>query len=125
MSAPPIFLAAAFENVPGPWDDLVYATLGLLVVMFSLAGMTFLLYGTGALFRRFGVLAQNKAIEPASQAIPEPPTGLEPQIVAAIAGAVQATVLAPYRIVTITALPPAGNWSAEGRRQQTTSHRVR
>lgn len=124
MIALPI-LAAAIQNQPGPWDDIVYGLMGMIVVMVTLAGMTILMYGTGALFARFGTEAQNKTVRPASQAIPEPPTGIEPQIVAAIAAAVQANVIAPHRIVTISALPAAGSWSAEGRRQLTTSHKIR
>ena len=118
-------IAAFVENQPGAMDDIVFGLLGMLVVLATLAAMTILMYASGAVFTRVGRDAQNRAIRPAAQAIPEPPTGIEPQVVAAIAAAVQATVLAPHRIVTITALPAAGNWSAEGRRILTTSHQIR
>ena len=118
-------LAAALQNAPGPWDDVVYGLLGVLVVMLTLGAMTIIMYASGWIFQRVGQEAQNKAIRPVAQAIPEPPTGIEPQVVAAIAAAIQATVLAPHRIVTITALPASGTWSAEGRRQLTTSHKIR
>jgi Na+-transporting methylmalonyl-CoA/oxaloacetate decarboxylase gamma subunit len=118
-------LLAAVENQPGALDDVTYAILGMVVVLLALAGLTALLYANGWLFRRVGTEAQNRAVRPAAQAIPEPPTGIEPQVVAAIAAAVQATVIAPHRIVTITALPAAGSWTTEGRRQLVTSHKLR
>lgn len=125
MIALPTFAAAAIQNRPGFGDDLVFGLLGMGVVLATLAGMTIFMYGTGALFRRVATEAQNKTVRPPAQAIPEPPTGIEPQVVAAIAAAVQATVVAPHHIVTITALPAPGSWSAEGRRQLTTSHQLR
>jgi Na+-transporting methylmalonyl-CoA/oxaloacetate decarboxylase gamma subunit len=118
-------LAGAVQDSPGFGDDLTYAILGMVVVMLALAGLTALMYANGWLFRRVGTEAQNRTVRPAAQAIPEPPTGIEPQVVAAIAAAVQATVIAPHHIVTITALPVAGSWTTEGRRQLVTSHKLR
>jgi Na+-transporting methylmalonyl-CoA/oxaloacetate decarboxylase gamma subunit len=118
-------IGALIQDQPGFGDDILYGLLGVLVVLLTLGVMTVVMYASGWFFQRVGREAQNKAVRPVAQAIPEPPTGIEPQIVAAIAAAIQATVLAPHRIVTITALPAPGSWSAEGRRQLTTSHKIR
>lgn len=116
---------AALQDQPGAGDDILFGVLGALVVLGTLGAMTLLMYASGWFFQRVGREGQNKAVRPVAQAIPEPPTGIEPQVVAAIAAAIQATLVAPHRIVTITALPAPGTWSAEGRRLLTTSHKIR
>ena len=111
-------------------DAIQYQIVGLTIVMLALGGLSLACGALGYLFR--ALESRGKKVI----AAPEPSTPVEVReplpIVAVIAAAVATTISAPHRIKTICLEPEdrkwdtrLSAWSVEGRKQITSSHKLR
>jgi hypothetical protein len=129
-------LLALSEN-PTFMEDVRYQLVGFTVVMLVLALLWGGLEVIGFAFRKAGAVGAAAAKLPAAAAEPGP-TGvpparqeLEPEEFAVVAAAVYATLGSGHQIVSITTSDPEAPsveisaWSAEGRREIYSSHRIR
>lgn len=118
------FLALAGEKSVA--EGLAYQTVGIMIVLLSLGGISFILSVLG----RFSLPSSAARSKPAAAPVSAAATGAEgisPEIRAAIAAAIFAMESDAFRIVEIR---PAADvrlqaWSVEGRRQIFHSHQLR
>jgi hypothetical protein len=124
-------LAAALPDHPGLGESIIFQLNGL-VVVFTALGLIWGLVEVMAFWfkRRTRTAAASSpapAPVPAAAAPAVPGTeGLEPALVAAIAGAIHATLGAATRITSVVRVDaPDHGWSLEGRRQIHSARKVR
>ena len=116
-------LAASLPEHPALGESIIYQLNGLVVVFTALSLIWGLLEVMAVWFKR-SARAANAAPLPA--ATPAVPAGIEPQVVAAMAAAVHATLGGTPRITSIVRVDaPDGEWTREGRRQIHSARKVR
>lgn len=120
-------LAAALPEHPGLADSVVYQLNGLVVVFTALGLIWGLLELMALWFKRAARAARPAAVAAVAVApAPVAPDGLEPQVIAAMAAAVHATLGGSPRITSIVRVEaPDGEWTREGRRQIHSARKVR
>ena len=106
-------------------EGLAYQTVGIMIVIMSLGGISFILSVLGRFSLPSSAVRSKSAAAPTSTATAG--ESISPEIRAAIAAAVFATESGAFRIVEIR---PAAHvrlqaWSVEGRRQIFYSHQLR
>lgn len=117
-------LAASRPEYPGLADSIVYQLNGLVVVFSALCLIWGALELMAIWFKRSTPVA--RAAASAALAAPSAPAGIEPQVVAAMAAAVHATLGGTTRITSIVRVDaPDAEWTREGRRQIHSARKVR
>ncbi len=123
----------ALPAYPEFGESLVFQFNGLVVVFLALGLIWGLMEALGFVFRRIAARDAARALlapppvvaTPATPPDPAPVPTIDPVILAVVAAAVHRTVGAPHRIVGVTALTDAVDWSREGRRDHFQTHRIR
>ncbi|TVR48682.1 MAG: hypothetical protein EA425_13895 [Puniceicoccaceae bacterium] len=127
---PPVL---ALSEHPTLLEDIQYQLVGFFIVLLTLISIWLTLEVLGRLFRA-AAARKAAAAEAAAADAAARPDPLEPQVVAAIAAAVDVVVRDPHRILSVTLAPDQPSslpsvqqtaWSVEGRRQIYSSHKVR
>jgi Na+-transporting methylmalonyl-CoA/oxaloacetate decarboxylase gamma subunit len=133
-----ISLAATLPRHPELSASIQYQLVGMAVVIGALASLWLVIALIGSAFRAAvasapaPVDAQGTPVSPGALSA-APHAGVDPEIVAVIAAAVHATLGGGYLVTSIRPVhhvSPEDNvkllaWSAEGRRQIFSSHRIR
>ena len=123
-SLPP--LAASLPEFPGFGESVIYQLNGLVVVFTALGLIWGLLELMAIWFKRAARAAKPAVVATAAMPAPVTPDGLEPQVIAAMAAAVHATLGAGSRITSVVQVDaPDHGWSLEGRRQIHSARKVR
>lgn len=128
MLVPVPLLLARLPDHPSLLEKLGYQLNGVLVVFLALASIWLALEIVGKIFKREGAApsAVSPAPAPAAAVAPTPaiPSGIAPELLAAITVAVHVTL---GERVRISAIVPVGSqaWAREGRRQIFSSHQPR
>lgn len=120
-------LAAALPEQPGFLQSVSYQLNGLIVVFLALSLIWLMLEGLGFYFKRAAKMGTPVAA-PAAGAAVAPAAAVEnlpPELVAAVAAAVQIVCGAQTRIHAIMPVAPAQDWAQEGRRHIFASHQIR
>lgn len=118
-------LVASLPEYPELGDSIIYQLNGLVVVFTALCLIWGLLELMAVWFKRTARAAKPAAAAVAAQA-PVSPDGIEPQVIAAMAAAVHATLGAGNRITSIVQVDaPDHGWGLEGRRQIHSARKVR
>ena len=128
----------ALPEHPKLGENLVYQFNGLVVVFIALGMIWVMMEVMGAVFRRVAAnqsaraaavpaaaVAEPVAPPPAPVGVPAATEGIDPATYAAIVAAVYCTLGTGHRIVGVTSVVDARDWSREGRRDHFSSHRVR
>jgi Na+-transporting methylmalonyl-CoA/oxaloacetate decarboxylase gamma subunit len=128
----------ALPEHPKLGESLVYQFNGLVVVFIALGMIWVMMEIMGAIFRRVAVNQAARAAALPKVAAPEPAApapapaaaavatdGVDPATYAAIVAAVYCTLGKGHRVVGVTSVIDARDWSREGRRDHFSSHRVR
>lgn len=128
----------ALPEHPKLGESIVYQFNGLVVVFIALGMIWVMMEIMGAVFRR--VAANQSARAAAAPKVPAPgpatpapapaaavaaTDGVDPATYAAIVAAVYCTLGKGHRVVGVTSVVDARDWSREGRRDHFSSHRVR
>ena len=132
MNTPSFFAAFSVENFK---DDIVYQTVGILVVFLALAGLWFIVAAIGACFKRHAARQAAAAEQPQQAAAAAAPQqaaaapaqgGIAPEIMAVIAAAVACELGSSHRIINIAPIHQSNLlWTMEGRAQIYASHSLR
>lgn len=124
-SVSPLPLVASLPEYPDLADSIIYQVNGLVVVFTALCLIWGLLELMAVWFKRTARAAK-PAVVSADTAPVSSPDGLEPQVIAAMAAAVHATLGAGNRIASIVQVDaPDHGWGLEGRRQIHSARKVR
>lgn len=124
-SVSPLPLVASLPEYPDLADSIIYQVNGLVVVFTALCLIWGLLELMAVWFKRTARAAK-PAVVSADTAPASSPDGLEPQVIAAMAAAVHATLGAGNRIASIVQVDaPDHGWGLEGRRQIHSARKVR
>lgn len=124
-SVSPLPLVASLPEYPDLADSIIYQVNGLVVVFTALCLIWGLLELMAVWFKR-PARAAKPAVVSADTAPASSPDGLEPQVIAAMAAAVHATLGPGNRIASIVQVDaPDHGWGLEGRRQIHSARKVR
>lgn len=119
-------LAASLPEYPELADSIIYQVNGLVVVFTALGLIWGLLEVMALWFKRSARAAKPAAVAAAAAPSPVSPDALEPQVIAAMAAAVHATLGAGSRITSVVQVDaPDQGWGLEGRRQIHSARKVR
>jgi hypothetical protein len=123
-------LAATLPDHPALGESIIFQLNGLVVVFTALGLIWGLVEVMAFWFKRRArtVAASLPTPAPAAAVAPSVPgnEGMEPALVAAIAGAIHATLGAATRITSVVRVDaPDHGWSLEGRRQIHSARKVR
>lgn len=122
-------LAAGLPEFPSMGESLQFQVVGFMIVMTVLISLWLVIQVVGAVFTR---IKNNRPAPKETPADPLPSPGIEAaapnaETVALITAAVHTVLDGHYRILSISEHfeDKLGAWSAEGRRQIFSSHKVR
>lgn len=119
-------MIASLPSHPSLLESLQFQGVGLAVVIVALIGLRGLIWLTGICFKT-AVNSSPKKIATSTGPLSPMPTGMDTELVAVIAAAVNAAVGTPHKILSIKPVSEAERliWSTEGRRDIFSSHRIR
>jgi Na+-transporting methylmalonyl-CoA/oxaloacetate decarboxylase gamma subunit len=124
VSLPPV--VAYLSEYPTISESLGFQLTGLVVVFTALGSIWCLLELMALWFKRTGRAAKPAVAAAVAAPAPVSPDGLEPQVIAAMAAAVHATLGRTGRITSIVQVDaPDHGWGLEGRRQIHSARKVR
>jgi Na+-transporting methylmalonyl-CoA/oxaloacetate decarboxylase gamma subunit len=124
VSLPP--LVAVLPEYPELGESIIYQLNGLVVVFTALGLIWGLLELMAIWFKRAARAAKPAVAAAVAAPAPVTPDGLEPQVIAAMAAAVHATLGGSPRITSIVRVDtPDHEWVLEGRRQIHSARKVR
>ncbi|MFZ5806926.1 MAG: OadG family transporter subunit [Verrucomicrobiota bacterium] len=115
-----LFLAASLAEHPTLLENLRYQTVGLIVVLSTLASLWLILEILAFVFRRIKI--QDAPQQSEEEDTDCPLEDVSPEVVAVIAAAVESVIQQPHRIASVQAVQIAHDhahgqaWALEGRR---------
>jgi Na+-transporting methylmalonyl-CoA/oxaloacetate decarboxylase gamma subunit len=119
-------LVASLPEFPELGESIIYQVNGLVVVFTALGLIWGLLEVMALWFKRSAHAAKPAAVAAAEAPTPVLPDTIEPQVIAAMAAAVHATLGAGSRITSVVQVDaPDHGWGLEGRRQIHSARKVR
>jgi phenylpyruvate tautomerase PptA (4-oxalocrotonate tautomerase family) len=119
-------LAASLPEYPELADSIIYQLNGLVVVFTALGLIWGLLEVMALWFKRSARIAKPATAAAVAAPAPVSADALEPQVIAAMAAAVHATLGAGSRITSVVQVDaPDHGWGLEGRRQIHSARKVR
>ena len=119
-------LVATLPEFPELGESIIYQVNGLVVVFTALGLIWGLLEVMALWFKRSARSAKPAAVAATAATTPVAPDAIDPQVIAAMAAAVHATLGAGSRITSVVQVEaPDHGWGLEGRRQIHSARKVR